>query len=106
MSHLAIVPSRDDRLATGANMSNGTSHPADSHIGDSCYTSPFPRRGRWIFWAFAIIAAVFLVVEHRAHLLGVLPFLFLAACPLMHLFMHGKHGHGGHDHSQDHQSKD
>jgi hypothetical protein len=28
----------------------------------------------------------------------VLPYLLLAACPLMHLFMH--HGHGGHDHSE------
>jgi hypothetical protein len=28
-----------------------------------------------------------------------LPWLFLAACPLMHLFMHGGHGHGhGHGH--------
>jgi hypothetical protein len=25
-----------------------------------------------------------------------LPWLFLAACPFMHFFMH--HGHGGHDH--------
>ena len=52
------------------------------------------RRGRWVFWAFAAIAAVFLITEHRAHLLGVLPFLLIAACPRMHMFMHG--GHGGH----------
>ena len=44
--------------------------------------------------AFLVIAAFFLWTEHRAHLLGVLPWLLLAACPLMHLFMHG--GHGGH----------
>ena len=31
-------------------------------------------------------------VEHRVHLFGVLPYLFLLACPLMHLFMH--HGRG------------
>jgi hypothetical protein len=54
----------------------------------------FLRRGRWVFWIFVIIAASFLLSEHRAHLLGVLPFLFLLACPLLHLFMHG--GHGGH----------
>lgn len=42
---------------------------------------------------FLAIAGFFLVIEHRAHLLGVLPFLLLLACPLMH-FMHG--GHGGH----------
>ncbi|WP_442892045.1 DUF2933 domain-containing protein [Denitromonas sp.] len=37
-----------------------------------------------------------LAIEHQAHLLGWLPWLFLAACPLMHVFMHGGHGHGGH----------
>nr|WP_310449524.1 DUF2933 domain-containing protein [Sulfuritalea sp.] len=48
----------------------------------------------WI--VFAAIAAFYLLSEHRAHLLGALPFLLLLACPLMHLFMHG--GHGGHGH--------
>jgi hypothetical protein len=47
---------------------------------------------------FLAIAAFFLVTEHTAHVFGALPWLFLAACPLMHLFMH--HGHGEHDHGQ------
>jgi hypothetical protein len=46
---------------------------------------------------FLAIAAFFLWVEHRAHLLGALPWLLLAACPLLHLFMH-RGGHGGHHH--------
>lgn len=48
---------------------------------------------------FLAIAAFFLVTEHTAHVLGALPWLLLAACPLMHLFMHhggGAHGHGAH----------
>lgn len=59
-------------------------------------------RSRIVFVAFLLIAAFFLITEHRAHLLpylGWLPFLFLLACPLMHVFMHGGHGdtqdHGG-----------
>ena len=40
---------------------------------------------------FLVIAVFFLQTEHRAHLFGVLPFLFLLACPLLHLFMHGGH---------------
>lgn len=50
------------------------------------------------FLGFSAIAAYFLITEHRAHLalaVPYLPWLLLAACPLMHLFMH--HGHGGHD---------
>jgi hypothetical protein len=42
---------------------------------------------------FLAIAGFFLFTEHRAHLLGALPFVLLALCPLLHLF-----GHGGHDH--------
>ncbi len=42
------------------------------------------------------IAGYFLLTEHLAHVVGVLPYLFLLACPLMHVFMHG--GHGGHGH--------
>ena len=62
---------------------------------------PFLRTpGGIALLAFLAIAAFFLWTEHRAHLLGVLPWLLLAACPLMHLFMHG--GHGGHG---DHQGR-
>jgi hypothetical protein len=66
----------------------------DTHAGhdEARHT---PRRGRWVFLGFAAIAAFLLFTEHRAHVLGLLPWLLLAACPLMHLFMHGGHGHGG-----------
>ncbi|HVK54986.1 MAG TPA: DUF2933 domain-containing protein [Burkholderiales bacterium] len=47
---------------------------------------------KWVLWGFIAIAAFFLFTEHRAHLFGILPYLLLLACPLMHLF----HGHGGH----------
>ena len=51
-----------------------------------------------VLLGFLAVAAFFLVTEHTAHVLGVLPYLFLLLCPLMHLFMHGSHGgHGGHD---------
>lgn len=47
--------------------------------------------------AFLAITAFLLLSEHRAHTLGLLPFMLLLACPLLHLFMHGGHGsHGGH----------
>ena len=51
----------------------------------------------WILIGFLVVAGYFLVMEHKAHLQGVLtylPYLLLLACPLMHLFMH--HDHGGH----------
>ena len=45
---------------------------------------------------FLIIAGALLFTEHRAHVLGLLIWLPLLACPLMHIFMHGGGGHGHH----------
>lgn len=50
-----------------------------------------PSKCRWIFLGFVAVAVFFLWKEHKAHLLGTLPYVFFLACPLMHLFMH--HGH-------------
>ena len=52
---------------------------------------------------FLAIAGFFLLTEHRAHALGILPFALLLLCPLLHLFGHGGHGGesrkgGGHEH--------
>src|SRR6266536_4174076 len=58
--------------------------------------SAWRSRVKFVFLAFAVIGAFFLLAEHRAHVLPWLPWLFLAACPLMHVFMH--HGHGAHHH--------
>ena len=52
-------------------------------------------RGKWVFIGFLLIAGYLLLTEHREHLSGLtqyLPLLLLAACPLMHVFMHGHHG--------------
>jgi hypothetical protein len=52
-------------------------------------------RSNWVLLGFLAIAGFFLLTEHQAHVLGILPFLLLLACPLLHLF-HGGHGkHGG-----------
>ena len=55
----------------------------------------------WVFLAFLAIAGFFFFTEHRAHLMGALPFLLLALCPLMHVF---HHRHGGHDERQHRRS--
>ena len=59
----------------------------------------YRRVSRYVFFGFAAVAGYFLVAEHRAHLAPYLPFLLLAACPLMHLFHHRGHRHGGSDDS-------
>lgn len=59
---------------------------------------------KYVFIGFALIAGYFLITEHRAHVVQFLPFLLLAACPLMHLF-HGHGGHGGHDDEPQKESK-
>lgn len=58
-------------------------------------------RTRYAFgWLILLaISAYFLVTQHLAHFMGALPYLLLAVCPLMHLFIH--HGHRPHG---DHQA--
>jgi hypothetical protein len=59
-----------------------------------------------VFLGFAALAVVLLWEEHKAHILGAIPFLFLLACPLLHVFMHGGHGgHGDHKARSDQDSK-
>lgn len=60
---------------------------------------PRSQRGAalpWVFFGFIAVAGFFFFTEHRAHLMGALPFVLLALCPLMHLFHHGHGGHGHH----------
>jgi hypothetical protein len=45
---------------------------------------------------FLIVAGALLFTEHRTHVLGVLLYVPLLLCPLMHFFMHGHGGHGSH----------
>jgi hypothetical protein len=51
-------------------------------------------RAGLVMLGFLVIGGALLFTEHRAHVFGVLIWLPLLACPLMHVFMH--HGHGGH----------
>lgn len=85
-------------------MNPHTQHPADHPAGHEPEREFEPRpHGFWtskaglVTIAFLLIAAFFLLSEHRVHALGVVPLLLLLACPLLHMFMHGGHrGHGGH----------
>ncbi|MDP1595404.1 hypothetical protein GALL_61720 [mine drainage metagenome] len=60
-------------------------------------------KGKWVFCGFLAFAGLLLFTEHRAHVLGILPFLILLACPLVHIFMH--HGHGNHIHDTQNNEK-
>ena len=70
--------------------------------------NPQPQRGvhrfsLWAIWILGAGALSYLIVVHRPHLFGWLPYLIILACPLMHLFMHRGHGH--HGSSEDHSEK-
>ena len=42
-----------------------------------------------------VIVLFYLAREHYGHMLGLLPYMILLLCPLMHVF---GHHHGGHSH--------
>lgn len=62
-----------------------------SRAEDDCATT---STSKIVLFGFLAVAVFFLIAEHRAHFFGILPYLLLLACPLMHMF--GHHGHGGH----------
>jgi hypothetical protein len=70
------------------------------HARPSFWKSPFGT----IATVVAVVAGGYLWIAHENHVLALLPFAFLAACPLMHVFMHRGHGHGGHPHGQSRRS--
>lgn len=55
------------------------------------------RRANIVLIGFLLVSGFYLFTEHRAHVFGILPYLIFLACPLMHLFMHHGHSHGGAD---------
>lgn len=62
---------------------------------------PLDRKWSYFAASLAVIVLFFLLREHWAHALGLLPYVVLLACPLMHLF----HGHGHGHHHGDHQDQ-
>tara|TARA_R110002110_G_C13465503_1_gene719025 strand:+ start:8209 stop:8532 length:324 start_codon:yes stop_codon:yes gene_type:complete len=50
---------------------------------------------------FIAIAGYLLLREHTAHIGNNWIWLIFLVCPLMHVFMHGGHDHGGHDSPHD-----
>src|SRR5262245_3169965 len=59
--------------------------------------------GGVVLLGFLAIATFFLISEHRAHVLGALPYVLLLLCPVLHLLMHRSHGHehASHDSNED-----
>ena len=47
----------------------------------------------WVVTLALAALGVYLFVNHTGHIVAALPYLLLMACPLLHLFMHGGHGH-------------
>jgi hypothetical protein len=64
------------------------------HISPSFWKTPFGI-GATIA---AVALSFYLWGAHKDHVLALLPFAFLAACPLMHMFMHRGHRDGSHSH--------
>lgn len=60
-------------------------------------SSAYSGKGIWrvVTITVAVMVVYYLLTRHAAHTFGVLPYLLILACPLMHLF---GHRHGKHDH--------
>lgn len=57
------------------------------------------RRGGWLAVAtLVVMGAYYLLTHHTAHTLGVLPYLLILVCPLMHVFGYRHRRDDGHAH--------
>ena len=70
-------------------------------MNDDTHNAPdsrpnWSRVNQWLLWVGLAAAVIWLVTKHGAHLLEIAPFLLILACPLMHVFGHGGHGHVSH----------
>jgi hypothetical protein len=65
-------------------------HGGNAPTGGSFWSS----RAFLVSLGFAALAVVAAVGGTQGHSLGAIPYLFLLACPLLHVSVHG--GHGGH----------
>lgn len=56
---------------------------------------PWWKTSKGIALLLALAAlGLYLIIVHKQHVLGALPFLVILLCPLSHLFMHkGHHNH-------------
>ncbi len=52
----------------------------------------------WLLLGVATLVGGYAAIWHGQHVVALLPFLVVAACPLTHLLMHGRHGSHHHGH--------
>ena len=71
--------------------------PSDPHTQRS---SGLRLGSRFVLCAFLAIAGFYLLTEHTAHVFGILPYLLVFLCPILH-FLHGGHGGHGSQHRQE-----
>lgn len=67
-------------------------------MNQQLHTRPSFWKSPWglVATAIAAVASLYLYLTHRDHMLALLPYAILVACPLMHFFMHRGHAHGRH----------
>jgi len=53
------------------------------------------RPSWWLTACVGVLGVLMLAVDHGAHAFGVLPYVLLLACPLMHLLHRGHGSHSG-----------
>ncbi|MCO5081357.1 MAG: DUF2933 domain-containing protein [Rhizobiaceae bacterium] len=78
---------------------NSLDRPQDTRPGGDERSGFWRSKASLVAMGFLLIGASVLLFEHRLHVLGYLPFALLLACPLLHLFLHRGHAHGGHHRS-------
>jgi hypothetical protein len=65
---------------------------------DNLSNSVFASRNKTVLIVFSIIGGYFLLTEHLAHVIQVLPYLLIFVCVGIHFFMRIGHSHSARKH--------
>ena len=60
-----------------------------------------PSRTTLLLLGLLVVGGLLLLATYTDYVFAALPFVFILACPLMHVFMHGGHGSHGQHHDDD-----
>jgi hypothetical protein len=87
----ASVPASPRQSPTGDHCQAAITGGTTKMTGAHCHTFLGSKLGWAVTLSLAVLGA-YLLWNHTGHVVYALPFLFLLACPLMHVFGH-HHGH-------------
>lgn len=67
---------------------------------ENSHNDSWMKKHRFGTFLGLVLILIYLLVEHKQHVVLYLPYFFLLLCPFMHFFMHGHGGYSRESHTE------